>query len=433
METKLDWGDLYRDNKTGVVQKYFAPHEGQAEILNQKDAKFLLALGGVNSGKTSMGCLWMALEIIANKGKGDYLIVAPTWGVVLSSTFKQWEKVINGWAPFAGEWHPHQTNPRYQLESGATIYFRASDANFNGLKPKAILLDEGGDIKEEVFNKLKGRMATGGRILISTTPYPKYDWLRFSIMDEADEGNPLYFYKCLPSILNPTTDLNHIEEERKKLPPWEFEMRYLGKFTRPPNQVYDFSNCYVDVPEGGFPKALAYFAGVDFGGNDPTAVVAGFLDESDCLWVWWEYYATENQDIEKFLEDIKKFNEHFKLTTGRNITYFCDHRPEIINALKRNNIDARKANKKRIGRTGSIEVGISLIQSRIRTGRLKIVKGETPNLKMEAGKYRYPMVDGVVVGNLPIDKDNHLMDALRYLVSGCDRQELARASKQFAY
>jgi len=408
METQLEWGQLYKDNDTGEIKKWFSPHEGQQEILNQQDARFLLALGGVNSGKTSMGCLWLALEILKHQGRGDYLVVAPTWGVVLSSTYKQWDKVIKGWAPFAGEWHPHQTNPRYQLDSGGTIYFRSSDGNFNGLKPNAILLDEGGDIKEETFNEIKGRMTTGGRLLISTTPYAKHDWIKFNIMEQADNGNPQYFYKCLPSILNPMTDLQHIEEEKKRLQPWEFEMRYLGKYTRPPSQVYDLTNCFVDIPDDGFPHALAYFAGVDFGGNDPTAVVVGFLDEADCLWIFWEYYAKENQDIEKFLTDMRQFNEQFKKQTNRSITYFCDHRPEIINALKRNNLDARKANKKKIGRNGSIEVGISLIQARIRTGRLKIVKGACPNLKIEAGKYRYPMSDGQVIGNLPIDKDNHL-------------------------
>ncbi len=432
METQLKWGSLYRDNDTGIVHKYFSPHEGQQEILDQQDARFLLALGGVNSGKTSLGCLWIAKEILNNGGKGDYLIVAPTWGVVLSSTYKQFDKVCRGWQPMAGKWHPHQSNPRYELESGGTVYFRSSDGNFNGLKPKAILLDEGGDISEEVFGEIKGRMTTGGRLLISTTPYPRHDWIRSSIMDQADDGNKQYFYKCLPSILNPETDKSHIEEERKRLAPWEFEMRYLGKFSSPPNQVYDFTNCFVDTPTGGLPNALAYFAGVDFGGNDPTCVLVGMLDSNDCLWIFWEYFAKDKQDIEKFLADIKGFNDNFRSKTKRSITYFCDHRPGIIAALRKSNIDARKANKRKVGRTGSIEVGISLVQARIRTGRLKIIRGATPNLKDEGGKYRYAMSEGVAVGAIPIDKHSHSMDSLRYLVMGVDRQELAKASKHFS-
>lgn len=422
MEQKLKWGSVYRDNRSGQIHKYFCPHAGQQEILNQQSAKILLALGGVNSAKTSCGCLWMAQEVIRHHGKGDFLIVAPQWGVVLSSTYKRWLEVANGWAPLSGKWHPHQSNPRYELDAGGTIYFRSADGNFNGLKPQAILLDEGGDIKEEQFHDIKGRMTTGGRLLIATTPYPKYDWIRYEIMEQADKGNPHYFYKCFDSSLNPTTDPAHLEEERKRLQPWEFDMRYRGIFSSPPNQVYDFTSCWVDTPN---PQGdiLAFPAGVDFGGNDPTVILAGMLDEADTLWIWWEYYADENQDIQKFLDDAKGFHEHFKKRcVGRSMTWYCDHRPEIIRALRQNNIDARKANKKKVGRTDSIEVGISLVQARIRTGRLKIVRSQCPHLKEEGTKYRYAMQDGVAVGAVPIDKWNHCCDALRYLVMGTDRQ-----------
>jgi hypothetical protein len=62
-----------------------------------------------------------------------------------------------------------------------------------------------------------------------------------------------------------------------------------------------------------------------------------------------------------------------------------------------------------------LEAGIGLVADRIRTGRLK-VKGTLGRTIEEAGKYRY---DGQ--GEKPIDADNHLLAALRYLVVAIDR------------
>lgn len=61
--------------------------------------------------------------------------------------------------------------------------------------------------------------------------------------------------------------------------------------------------------------------------------------------------------------------------------------------------------------------GIDRVTERIRTGRLKIASA-CGDLIGEAERHRY---DEAKSKEEPIDKDNHALDALRYLIVGIDR------------
>ena len=75
--------------------------------------------------------------------------------------------------------------------------------------------------------------------------------------------------------------------------------------------------------------------------------------------------------------------------------------------------------------------GFPCVNARIRTGRLKILAGQCPNLRKESLKYKYPTADGgVPYGKLPIKKDGHVMDASRYAILGIDRKDIAKGKGQ---
>jgi hypothetical protein len=62
----------------------------------------------------------------------------------------------------------------------------------------------------------------------------------------------------------------------------------------------------------------------------------------------------------------------------------------------------------------------------LRTGRLRLLQGRCPNLLREARLYRYPAAQEQAETELPLDRDNHALAALRYLVSRVDAAFLAR-------
>src|SRR5262249_45661134 len=78
-----------------------------------------------------------------------------------------------------------------------------------------------------------------------------------------------------------------------------------------------------------------------------------------------------------------------------------------------------------------IRLGIAAVTARIRTGRLKVCSTACPNLIAESRLYRYPNAqERAVLGEKPIDDNNHALSALRYLVSKLDHRFIAQLRKK---
>ncbi|MBY0232704.1 MAG: hypothetical protein K2W96_25775 [Gemmataceae bacterium] len=71
------------------------------------------------------------------------------------------------------------------------------------------------------------------------------------------------------------------------------------------------------------------------------------------------------------------------------------------------------------------------VAARIRTGRLRVLRSACPDLVAEAELYRYPAPQQRhLLGENPIDADNHALAALRYLVSRLDAKFIGRLRTQ---
>lgn len=208
------------------MENKITPHKEQEEFLNNHTARFMFASGGINSGKTTLGFIWLIEEIKKHDGKGDYLVIAPNNNSisVLLQHYRI-KKLFTDKLPYSGKWI--KTNPRYQLESGGTVYFRSAKTDFTNIKPNAIYLDECGMMHKEHLIKVKKIMGNETRMLIGSSPYISCDWIDEFI--EQSKTNSEYFHKSISSVMNPTTNKDFVEEEKRQLESWEFKARYLGE------------------------------------------------------------------------------------------------------------------------------------------------------------------------------------------------------------
>lgn len=144
--------------------------------------------------------------------------------------------------------------------------------------------------------------------------------------------------------------------------------------------------------------------GIDFGFNHPFAALGGVLDRDDVLWVGWERYRSQCT--------LPTHSE--ALPSG--LRWWADPaRPDSIAELRIAGHDVVPC--LHLGHR-PVREGIDRVTSRIRTGRLRIHR-RCQDLWREAGLYQYD--PDHPEKEEPLDRDNHAMDALRYLITGLDR------------
>jgi len=140
------------------------------------------------------------------------------------------------------------------------------------------------------------------------------------------------------------------------------------------------------------------YHGLDFGfANDPCAFVTVSIDKINKK----IYILDEFQELE-LSNDL--LAQKLKNLIGTEYVYCDSVEPKSIKELKTYGINALPAKKGK----GSLTFGIDWLK------RYEIIiNSKCVNFKREIELYRYKERNGIVI-NVPIDKDNHLIDALRY-------------------
>ena len=141
--------------------------------------------------------------------------------------------------------------------------------------------------------------------------------------------------------------------------------------------------------------------GLDFGfSNDPTAFVdIYFSPGKNTIYILDESYVTgqKNRDIADML--------HEKTNNGQNITTCDSEDPRTISELDDLGCYVTGA----IKGPDSVRHGIAWIQD-----RNIVIDVHCQNFKNEIQKYKWKEDKNGVVLKDPVDRDNHLLDAMRY-------------------
>ncbi len=172
-----------------------------------------------------------------------------------------------------------------------------------------------------------------------------------------------------------------------------------GQWSAAEGLVYDdFAHCLRDHWEGNGVYAAA---GIDWGWYEPTAVVVGVLDGADQLWIVDELYESR-MDIDALAGRLTQLVQRWNIEV-----MFADRsRPESVDWLRRRQLPVRGVP------VHSVEAGIASVESRL-MHRSLFALTTCRHLIEEASQYRY-QADGMG----PIQKADHAMDALRYLIMG---------------
>lgn len=405
--SSLAWG-------SGNTTKEYILHDGQRDIM-LANARFKAAVAGTGGGKTVLGPLWIATQIERVRKERDItkepikgLVVAPTFPVMARATAPT---LISTFADTDLQGKYVESRNYYDLPGNLGRLWMLSADRPGGLEGGQFdfcWIDEGGQLKYEAWIAIQGRLGQRmGPCLITTTPYGQ-NWLYHRFYKRAKEGDPDYYIRQWPSILNPAYPKEEYERARTSMSSQRFAMRYDGDFVKLAGLVYpDMDSCFKafsKVPSG------RHCGGIDFGWNDPFCALAAVVDKNDIMHVWYERYKR-----------FTPMHRHVK-ALPENVLFYADAtRPDSINELRKGGIVIR-ANKIR-----DIMTGIDAVNSRVYTERL-VIHTKCKALFAEQQEYSYPEKDDEIIGDKPVGGFDHALDTLRYLIANFDRHKIARAA-----
>ncbi len=298
--------------------------------------------------------------------------------------------------------------------TGQKIYFRGLD---DPLKITSITVDVGclcwcwieeayEITSEDDFNMLdesiRGITPEGlfKQITITFNPWNEHHWLKKKFFD-IEDSNVLALttnYMC-----NEWLDDNDkkLFDDMKKNNPRRYEVAGLGNWGITDGLVYEnWHKEFFSVEEVSKLQGVKAVFGLDFGyTNDPSALFCGLIDDNNrTLYVFDEMYgrAMTNEDIAEKIISMGYSKERIRADSAE---------PKSIHRLKTLGLLRVKPVKK-----SGINSGIDYIQCcKI------IIHPKCSNFIKEISNYTWEKDKKTsMLTNTPVDKDNHLMDAMRY-------------------
>ena len=255
-------------------------------------------------------------------------------------------------------------------------------------------------VDEEVFNKIDYSVRVKGvqnRVILIMNPATVDNWIykRWFLNGKTTKNTTYIHTTYLDNIDNLNEDIVESFNDMKENDPKQYEHVVLGGWKLKADGVI-----FENWERGEFDASLPYLYGADYGfAADPSTLVKVAIDgKNKKLYVEEKLYQKHlsTDQLKKLYHEIVKTD-----------LVICDSAElRLINDLISDNINAQPTVKK----AGSVVAGIQSIK-----GYKMIVCGESSNLVTELNNYHWIFKDTVNgSSSIPIDKYNHLLDALRY-------------------
>jgi hypothetical protein len=312
----------------------------------------------------------------------------------------------------------NKVEAEFKTNWGPTVYARTAtepDSVVGIPRIRAGWLDEAGKVSLYFSENIRTRIvATGGRMLYTTSPYSR-NWIwKDYIKPKLDGALGLEDLKLIqaPSWENPYHQLYDVEvrrKERERMDPRRFAMVYGGEWTAGVGLVYD---CWDEdlnlVPSFELPQGTKYFGGLDWGFTDPFVLKVRAITPDGRHYGVSEFYKTGMT-----LPDMMEVSRQKKQVFGITCFYADPSQPGHIEEFNRNGLPCLPADN-------DIRRGVDLHYELIKTRRYKEFEGACPYSLDERQSYHYGEPkdlgpDDDSKEQLPVGQNDHCMDVDRYL------------------
>lgn len=433
------------------------PHRKQREFM-RSGKRFILLLWGRRSGKSMGIAMYTMLKAIEKQG--NYYIIAPTYKQAKSI---YWQDILKVLVPNAivkktdeGELYVQLEPVHYKLETKhilgydidikhdpdlppSTIYLKGSDNadSLRGVSLSGAVLDEVAFHKDAQYvwnNIIRPALADQqGWAIWSSTPNGTTDEFyrktQAAMKSMKEDGE--WFYSHSTALDNPyfpesewgLTRKEYLDQGRED----EWMQEWEAQFVNPSKLIYKEFNEEIHVIHDPqlIPRVGTYAIGMDFGFVDPFAAVFAVIDQDNNWYIYDEIYQP-GLTIDMIASQLrtKMGDKYFTRIIGDAAA------ATEIASLKKERIWVTSSRKGK----DTIKAGIRLVSEALHvregTGRPKLyISARCVNLIDELKKYSRLVDAWGETSETPEDKNNHALDALRYLFLDKDRagQAVAKA------
>lgn len=347
----------------------------------------------------------------------NFLIVAPTYKIMQQSTLPEYLKVMHGFGTYS------KADAVFKIDGGGNVYCRTGtdpDSIVGITNIRHIWADEAGLLSLYFWENIQARAAfKEAPITLTSSPYTM-NWIYKQIvrprMKDSAARQDVELIQAA-SWENPFMPTSVIDNARANMDPRRFNALFGGEWERMSGLVFDCFDEIENICEPFvLPTGTRVVAGVDWGYTHPYVVVVRAITPSGNHYQIGEFYQTE-LTIDKKVDVARRMKAAFNIDT-----FYCDPaRPDDIASFNVAKLGA-------VGAENDIRTGIDIHYELIKTRRYKIFKGSSPHTEDEQELYHYPRpedrgADKDDVEEMPVDKDNHALDANRYVSISTHRND----------
>jgi hypothetical protein len=427
----------------------YHPHAKQVEFHTQPHPPLRAFFGGNRSGKTTATMVDTILQCVDRDVVPEHLKGFKKWeppfycrvvtpdltntleGVVLQK-FREWcpKSQFKG-GGFDRSWDKVQRVLRFK--NGSWIQFFSNDQDldkFGGAALHRVVYDEEprADIRRESLMRL---IDYGGEELFGMTPLNGMSWTYDEVYEPWERGELVDGRVVVVDMDdNPHLDRTTMQRVLAGLSDEERQARKSGRFVAFAGLIYPEFSTKVHVRPAiqEVPPGVEVFCGIDPGIRHMCAVVYAYLDHEDTMVVFDEI-GLQGATVREVCREIQLRNLRWgtKKPDGKIIPLLP--RWYVIDPASRNRANQTgRSDQQEFADNGvytipgqnDVRAGINRVKERLQASpdAKLVVTANCSELLSEFKKYRWTRENGRSENearDVPVKKDDHLLDALRYV------------------
>lgn len=369
--------------------------------------------GGSSSGKSYVICQKIVMD---NMNGVNWLICRNVATTIRRSTFNEIKKAISKMG-LSSYYRVNSTDMLItNTLNGRQIMFAGLDdpEKIKSISPAddvlhRVFVEEATEVKRDAYMQLKkrlrGKSDISKHIIFAFNPILKSHWIYQEFFGKWEDNKNIYEDENLMILKTTYKDNLFLTEDDRKLledetDPYYYNVYSLGNWGILGHVI--FKNWHVEDLSDRIPNFDKIHNGLDFGyAADPNALIRVHLDKTrKKIYVFDEWYQAGMSDDELLRVCQKKLGQQYVI---------CDSaEPKTINYLANNGIRAVACVKG----ADSINRGIRWLQ-----GYEIIVDVRCQHFKNEIESYHWQEDKNGEAMAKPVDRNNHLLDALRYALN----------------